>query len=90
MVEKNSSCCYLTQADANVALKVAERCQRMVRKQAITHAQSPLGEHITVSIGVGTIIPGEGLAPADFVEAVDQQLYVAKKNGRNRMDIPGN
>ena len=77
----------LPQADANVALKVAERCQRLVQKQAIAHAQSPHGEHITVSIGVGTLIPSEGLRPSDFIDAVDQQLYAAKKNGRNRVEV---
>lgn len=76
----------LPQADASVARKVAERCQRMVQKQAIAHAQSPLDEHVTVSIGVGTVIPGEDLAAADFIDTVDQQLYVAKKNGRNRVE----
>ena len=66
---------------------MAERCQRLVQKQAIAHAQSPHGEHITVSIGVGTLIPSEGLRPSDFIDAVDQQLYAAKKNGRNRVEV---
>lgn len=77
----------LPQADASVALKVAERCQRLIQKQAIGHAESPYDQHLTVSIGVGTVIPGEHLNPRGFIEAVDQQLYVAKKNGRNRIEI---
>lgn len=76
----------LPQADADVARKVAERCQRLIQKQAIMHAQSPHGERITVSIGAGTVIPGEGMKPSDFIEAVDRQLYAAKKNGRNRIE----
>lgn len=76
----------LPQADASVALKVAERCQRLVQKLAITHAQSPLEQRITVSIGVGTVTPNAPMKPSSFIEAVDQQLYAAKKNGRNRIE----
>ena len=76
----------LPQADASVALKVAERCQRLIQKQAITHVQSPLGQRVTVSIGVGTVTPGAHMKPSSFIEAVDQQLYAAKKNGRNRIE----
>jgi len=77
----------LPQADASVALKVAERCQRLIQKQAIPHAQSPHDQRITVSIGVGTIVPDDQTKPSSFIEAVDQQLYAAKKNGRNRIDV---
>ena len=75
----------LPQADASVALKVAERCQRLIQKQAITQAQSPLDQRVTVSIGVGTVTPGAHMKPSSFIEAVDQQLYAAKKIGRNRI-----
>lgn len=73
----------LPQADASVARKVAERCQRLIQKQAIPHAESPHGQQITVSIGVGTVVPDGTMKAASFIEAVDQQLYAAKKNGRN-------
>lgn len=77
----------LPQADATVALKVAQRCERLIKKQAITHPQSPHEQRLTVSIGVGTVVPGAGMSPSDFMEAVDRQLYAAKKNGRNRIEV---
>jgi len=73
-------------ADASVAWKVAERCQRMVQNKAITHAKSPFDQKLTVSIGVGTTVPRDGMEPSAFIEAVDRQLYAAKKNGRNRIE----
>ena len=71
-----------------MARKVTERCQRLAQKQAIAHAQSPHGQHITVGVGVGTAMAGglESMTPSDFIDAVDWQLYAAKRNGRNRME----
>ncbi|WP_184856538.1 sensor domain-containing diguanylate cyclase [Acidovorax soli] len=73
-------------ADAHAALKVAERCQRLIQKQGIAHAQSPHEQRVTLSIGVGTATPADYASPSDFIAAVDQQLYAAKRNGRNRIE----
>ena len=73
-------------ADATVARKVAERCQRLVQKRAIPHAHSPHEQRITVSIGVGTVVPGASLTPSGFIEVVDQRLYAAKHQGKNRIE----
>lgn len=73
-------------ADASVALKVAERCQRLIQKQAIVHAHSPHDQRVTVSVGVGTVVPDEHIKPSQFLEQVDQRLYLAKKNGKNRVE----
>ena len=73
-------------ADATVARKVAERCQRLIQKRAIPHAHSPHEQRITVSIGVGTVVPGASLTPSGFIEVVDQRLYAAKHQGKNRIE----
>lgn len=36
--------------------------------------------------GIGTTVPRDGMEPTAFIEEVDQQLYAAKKNGRNRIE----
>ena len=76
----------LPDTDATVAHNVAERCQRLIQKQAIAHAHSPFDQRLTVSIGVGTTIPCDGMEPFAFIDAVDRQLYVAKDKGRNRIE----
>jgi hypothetical protein len=49
----------LPETDAG-ALRVAERCQRLIEKLALPHAQNPHGQRVTVSIGVGTVTPAPG------------------------------
>lgn len=77
----------LPETDAEGALRVAERCQRLIETLAIEHEASPHGQRVTVSIGVGTVLPREAQSPTAFIEAVDKQLYVAKQGGRNRIEV---
>ena len=84
-VAKSLSCCYPTPMPG-VALKVAERCQRLLQKKNILHALSPHGRQVTVSIGAGTVMPEGEAERAGFIKAVDQQLYTAKNNGRHRIE----
>jgi diguanylate cyclase (GGDEF)-like protein/PAS domain S-box-containing protein len=77
----------LPETNANAALKVAERCRRLIEQQAIAHAHSPHGEIVTASVGVGSVIPHDKIALTDFIRSVDRQLYAAKQNGRNRIEV---
>jgi diguanylate cyclase (GGDEF)-like protein len=69
--------------DAASALTVAERCRSLIFKAQIPHEASPVGQLLTISLGVGTIIPARHQAAIDFVQAVDRRLYLAKQRGRN-------
>ncbi|MDL0430920.1 transporter substrate-binding domain-containing protein [Marinobacter sp. TBZ242] len=40
----------------------------------------------TVSIGLATGIPGKDNVPPEFLRRADKALYLAKKNGRNRLE----
>lgn len=78
----------LPETDESAALKVAERCQRMIEKLQIPHAASAAGKFVTVSMGVGTIKqPSVEMEPKHFIDAVDKLLYKAKQNGRNRIEF---
>ena len=69
--------------DEGSAAKIAERCRSLIFKEQIPHAQSPVSQILTVSLGVGTITPSHQDDPLAFIEAVDRRLYQAKQHGRN-------
>jgi PleD family two-component response regulator len=46
---------------------------------------SRVSEFLTISLGVGTIVPSRQEEMMGFVEMVDSRLYLAKQAGRNRM-----
>lgn len=71
--------------DAAAAMHLAERCRASVADAAIAHARSAIAAVLTVSLGVGTVIPAQGDASRTFIEAVDRALYQAKQQGRNRV-----
>lgn len=75
----------LPEADARAAAKVAERCRQAIFKEQIPHAHSPVGQLLTISLGVGTLTPSAQDTPLAFIEAVDRRLYQAKQAGRNRI-----
>lgn len=81
--------CILPGTDADAASKVAERCLRLIRDQRISHEGSAISKFVTVSMGVGTIKPSAEMEPKHFIEAVDNLLYKAKQNGRNRIEFAG-
>jgi len=73
----------LPETDAEAAKNVAERCRNLIFKDQIFHEKSQVSQLLTVSLGVGTIIPTRHDKPIKFVEDVDQRLYQAKQKGRN-------
>ena len=74
----------LPATDEAAARRVSERCRQAIFKEQIAHAASPVGQLLTVSQGVGTIIPTASDTLIRFVDAIDRRLYQAKQAGRDR------
>jgi len=74
----------LPQLDAHGASGVARRLMSELDRMAIPHAASPTAPHLTVSMGIACMVPGEHGVPADLVQVADALLYQAKSGGRNR------
>lgn len=77
----------LPETDRQGAERVATRCREALHAQRIPHSASPIAPNVTVSIGVGTLTPGDDDDPLVFVENVDRQLYRAKQAGRDALVV---
>ncbi len=71
------------------ALAIAERMRQRVKEQRIPHGQSPVADHVTISLGVATQVPDPGLDPTALILRADQALYLAKSRGRDRVETVG-
>ncbi len=69
-------------AGLDTAIMVAERLRRAVEELRIVHGQAPIGI-VTISVGVASLMPGNGESPQQLVELADAGLYEAKRRGRN-------
>ncbi len=73
-------------ADAAQVTISGERLRRMVEKTPFQFEDQPIA--VTVSIGLATLDLQTGGADVDLVRAADAFLYIAKRNGRNRIESP--
>lgn len=79
----------LPDTDREGAADVAKRIHARLAELALPHGSSPLGEVVTVSIGVAELRPGTTTRPQSLLAAADAALYRAKRRGRNRTEFNG-
>jgi len=65
--------------------KVAERMRLAVRELRMAHEQSRHGAYVSISIGIGTVVPSADGSVKDVLERADRALYEAKSKGRDRV-----
>ncbi len=75
----------LPRHDLAAAIAVAEALRSAVAAAALPHPASAVAPHVTVSIGVGAMIPQSEHLPAQLVAMADRAMYAAKAQGRNRV-----
>jgi two-component system cell cycle response regulator len=69
------------------ALTVAKNIQKEVKTLQIPHAQSGIGQYITVSLGIAAIDALSAAGPETLIAAADRGLYRAKYEGRDRLCV---
>ncbi len=73
----------LPETENTGAAIVAERVRQGVELLDIPHEASSVAKHVTISVGVATVVPSGEDLPETLVKLADQRLYEAKRAGRN-------
>jgi len=77
----------LPETDRDGGILIASRMCDTIDRLNITHEHSPTADHITISLGLATIIPGTGTNATHLIQSADRALYKAKASGRNRFEV---
>jgi two-component system, cell cycle response regulator len=67
------------------AVQVAEALRAAIQQQQLQHRDSPIGNYVSLSVGVASLFPTVDGEPKDLLQAADQALYQAKQQGRDRV-----
>ncbi|WP_261844215.1 sensor domain-containing diguanylate cyclase [Aliamphritea ceti] len=78
-------CIVCPSTNETQALKVATRIIKGISKQELTMNQLSLGK-VTTSIGIA-VYPGHASSMDEVVKLADEALYIAKQNGRDRVEV---
>lgn len=73
----------LPESSSSGAHIVAQAIQSSLQKMTIAHQASEVGELVTLSFGVATMIPHDSSSPKFLLDLADKALYTSKENGRN-------
>ncbi len=75
--------------DVNLAgaQRVAENIHSEVTALHIPHLASEISDHLTISLGVASTIPKINSEASTSIAAADRALYLAKEQGRDRIEL---
>ena len=77
--------CLLPDTGAEAAHAMAVRLRDSVSGLNIEHSGSRTADHVTISLGVATLVPDGSDQWPHLIDLADRCLYAAKQEGRNRI-----
>lgn len=77
----------LPNVDSNTSLLLAEKMRKSIELLNIDHQASPDIAHITISVGVSTVLTDKNTTATSLIEHADDALYIAKNTGRNNVQF---
>lgn len=78
--------CLLPETNLTGALMIAGQIRDLVNQLAIPHNMSSVHQVVTLSIGVLSAVCDFRNSVTDLIVKADEQLYIAKSRGRNRIE----
>ena len=66
------------------AIKIADALRTGIDSMNLPHAHSSTADHVTISLGVSTVVPTNDGKPEMLIEKADGALYKSKESGRNQ------
>lgn len=75
----------LSDTDQPGAESIARTLCAKVAALGIEHKTSAVAPHLTISLGMASLVPGRQCEPGMLLAAADVALYQAKRQGRNRV-----
>ena len=75
----------LPDTNAESAVLYANRVHTAIDALHIPHEYSKTAKHITISMGVATVITNSNMTPDNLIKLSDDALYQSKQEGRNRI-----
>lgn len=78
--------CVVAACDEVQIAQLADILRMAVETMQLPHPNSKVSKYVTVSLGVATLVPDENREYDELLHNADQALYMAKQQGRNRVE----
>lgn len=75
----------LPETDSDGAKIIAEEIRKNIEDLKIVNEGIETSKFVTVSIGISSVVPTRYIEKKEFIDCADKALYIAKKNGKNRI-----
>ncbi|MGI5935671.1 MAG: diguanylate cyclase domain-containing protein [Oscillospiraceae bacterium] len=65
-------------SDKEGAFNLAEQMRKGMEEMSVPHLCSYVSDHVTISLGINTVIPSDESSIDEFIRDADRALYMAK------------